>query len=152
MIRRLFDRGDRTPVTPVTAPAVSFGERAHHQLVALSVITRQAGRDLDADAYSLLRHVEDLLRPTIADAAEHPILPEREHAIETMLTDLIPNTIAAFLRIPAPNRRPGSEAATSLRAQLTMLGESAAEIDALIKHDAVSALQANAFLLESRLR
>lgn len=153
MISRLFARGardDRAPLVAAVAPE-PFGARARKQLEALSVTSRRAGRELEPAAYSSLRHIEDILRPAIEDAVEHPILPEREHAIETMLTDLIPNTIAAYLRISDEDRIPGSPAATSLDTQLRMLGASAAEIAALIKQDAVSALQANAYLLQSRL-
>lgn len=153
MIRRLFGGGAREERAPLPAAAPEpFATRAVHQLEQLSVTARRAGRDLDAEAYSRLRHIEDILRPVIADASEHPILPEREFAIETMLTDLIPNTLAAFQRIAPEDRNPASAAAASLRTQLHMLGESAAGIAALIKQDAVSALQANAFLLQSRLQ
>lgn len=150
----LFDRGGRTPAPVVPAPATvgPFAVRAEKQLRALSVLARQAGRELNAEAYSRLRRIEDVLRPAIADAADHPILPEREFAIEAMLTDLVPNTLAAYRRVAAADRAPGSVAEQSLTTQLGMLGESAAEIGALIKQDAVSALQTNAFLLESRLR
>ena len=155
MMSRLFGRGGRdTPPAPAAAaPVVAepFGARALRQLEALSVTSRRAGRDLEPAAYSYLRHIEDILRPAIEDAVQHPILPEREFAIETMLTDLIPNTLAAFQRISDEDRLPGSAAASSLATQLQMLGESAREIAALIKQDAVSALQANAFLLQSRL-
>lgn len=155
MISRLFARGARDERAPLAAAALvaaePFGTRALRQLDALSVTSRRAGRDLEPAAYSSLRHIEDILRPAIEDAAQHPILPEREFAIETMLTDLIPNTLAAFQRISDEDRAPGSDAAASIAAQLRMLGESATEIAALIKQDAVSALQANAFLLESRL-
>jgi hypothetical protein len=152
----LFDRGGRqpAPVTPAPAPAAAapFADRAQQQLAALSVIARQAGSDLNGEAYSRLRRIEDLLRPVIADAAAHPILPEREFAVEAMLTDLVPNTLAAYRRVAAADRAPGSAAEQSLTTQLGMLGESAAEIAAQVKQDAVSALQANAFLLESRLQ
>lgn len=155
MMSRLFGRGGRnTPAPAAAAPVVAepFASRAMHQMDALSVASRRAGRDLEPATYSYLRHIEDILRPAIEDAVQHPILPEREHAIETMLTDLIPNTIAAFLRISDEDRAPGSPAAASLATQLRMLGESATEIAALIKQDAVSALQANAYLLQSRLQ
>lgn len=155
MISRLFGRGGRetSAALAAAAPVVAepFYARAFRQLDELSVTSRRAGRDLEPATYSYLRHIEDILRPAIADAVEHPILPEREHAIETMLTDLAPNTIAAFLRISDEDRTPGSAAAESLASQLRMLTESAADIASLIKQDAVNGLQANAFLLQSRL-
>lgn len=154
----LFDRGGRrtapvptAPTAPALAPA-EFSARAEQQLARLADFSRAAGRDLDGQAYSLLRRIEDILRPAIADAAAHPILPEREHAIETMLTDLIPETIGAYRRIPREDRARGSASASSLTRQLGMLLDSAASIRDLIQQDAHSALAANALLLESRLR
>jgi hypothetical protein len=153
----LFDRGGRrTAPVPTTPPAAAdtapadFGARAQGQLARLADFSRAAGHDLDGEAYSRLRRIEDVLRPAIADAIQHPILPEREHAIEAMLTDLIPETLNAYRRIPREDR--GSGAATSLTRQLGMLLDSAASIRELIQQDAHSALAANALLLEARLR
>ncbi|SDH49025.1 hypothetical protein [Microbacterium sp. 77mftsu3.1] len=154
MIARLFGRGERavaSAVATLTAPE-PFPARAQRQLDALSVTNRAAGADLEPAAYSQLRRTEDLLRPVILDAVEHPILPEREFAIETMLTDLIPSTVTAYCRIPERDRQPGSAASASLLTQLGMLSTSATEIAENIKTDAVTALQANAILLQQRLR
>lgn len=148
----LFGGGDREPDT-VTAPAVvPFHVRAAQAADNLAAASRKFGRDISPAAYSNLRRIPDLIRPAIADAAEHPLLAEREYSIESLLTDLVPTTLTTFLRIPAGDRADGSDADKALTRQLDSLAVSAQDITALTKRDAVAALEANAMFLDAKLR
>lgn len=149
----LFGRRTQESAAPSshTPPHEAWAEKADNLLSDLAAFSRQAGRDVEPATYSELRRIEDLVRPAIADARQHPLLPEREYAIEALLTRLVPETVEAFRRVPTSQRGPGSGASASLRTQVRMLARSAADISEQVQRDAESALTANLLFLEARL-
>lgn len=147
----LFAGAGEDSSTPAPAPArAEFPERAQAASDALAAASRRLGSDLSPAAYSTLRRIPDLIHPVIVDAVEHPLMAEREFAVESLLGDLVPATLAAYLRIPAADRADGSAADESLVGQLETLAVAAIEIVALVKRDAVAAFEANQLFLDAK--
>lgn len=148
----LFGGGEATTTTVVAPPppAVPFTERAQTELDALAAASTRAGRDLSTAAYSLLRTIDDIIRPLIDHIWNHPVVVEREVAIESLLTDYVPNTLTVFLRLPEEDRADGSPADLSLCTQLETLALGARELADGIHQDAVNALQTNAIFLQNK--
>jgi hypothetical protein len=144
----LFAGAGDTPAPAAARPA--FPERAAAAADALAAAARPLGRDLSPAAYSTLQRIPDLIRPIIVDAAEHPLLAEREFAVESLLTDLVPATLTAFLRIPPAERADGSDADAALVDQLETLALAAVDTVAAVRRDAVAAFEANQLFLDAK--
>lgn len=140
--------GDDSPAPVPARP--DFPERAAAAAARLADRSRPLGRDLSPAAYSTLRRIPDLIRPVIDDAAEHSLLPEREFAVESLLTDLVPSTLAAFMRIPPADRPDGSDADRAITRQLETLAVAAADIRTAVHRDAAAAFEANQLFLDAK--
>lgn len=142
--------GEPDPVPESAPSAAGFPARARAAADALAAETRRLGRDLSPAAASTLRRIPDILAPVIADAADHSLLPEREYAVESLLTDLVPTTITTYLRIPAAERRDGSAPDIALIGQLETLALSAIDIVDHVRRDAHAAFEANQIFLDGK--
>lgn len=147
---RLFGGRRKTDRPAPSAGFRAWAVEAQALLDEFAADNRALGRDLPPAAYSQLRRIEDMLRPAIGEAREQPMLPERQYAVESMMQRLVPDTLAAFLRIPFPERGDNSRAAAMLLEQLSMLTEQAAQIAEDAHRESGSALVANLLFLEER--
>jgi hypothetical protein len=142
---------DVTPVIAVPpAAAKTFAEQALSSLDSLAVAVRHAGGNVSPHVFSMLRSLDDVLRPLIAHVAVHPVVVEKEFAIEALITDYTPTALTLFLKLPAGEQVDGGKADLLLQEQLTSLERNARQVSAGIYEDSVSALETHAIFIQTK--
>lgn len=143
MWKSLFRRDPPAPPSPeeTAPPAAPFGERMTGELERIRWTARRAGGTLPVAALPALGQIEDVLGPLVEHLVDNPPTVEEEIAVEAMLTDYLPTTLNAYVRlnrqVAATARTGGRTPGDDLLDQLATLEAAAQELsDAVYAHDA----------------
>lgn len=148
----LFGR-DEGQSPPQQAPAVApqnFAERVRHEAFALEGLVKRSSGKLSPEVYSLLRSIDDLIKPVIDDSAITPLMAEDEYAVEAYLTDYIPTPLNIYLELPAAQRAFGGKADLLLQDQYVTLLHGARSLRREVETDNTNALEAHAIFLQNK--
>lgn len=146
----IFARAD-SPRAPNIAPVVqSFDERILPALNSLAEASRRSGAAVSPQVFSMLRSLDDVLRPLLAHVALHPVVVEREVAIESMITDYVPTSLRLYLELPESDRVDGGKADRLLQEQYTALEKSARQLSANIYDDSLAALETQSIFIQTK--
>ncbi|MEZ0163961.1 hypothetical protein AB2L27_04175 [Kineococcus sp. LSe6-4] len=143
-----------TPAAPVLPDPVSTAERA---LAGAVVRAETSGGRMDADAVELVREVDRLLRPLLAQLRTREADPQVRHDLETLAGEHLPRTVDDYLVLPddyAHEHRTaaGTTPADELRSQLLLLVEGCRQLrDAVLARD-VDRQQQQSRFLEAKFR
>lgn len=149
-LESIFARND-SPRVPEAAPAAqSFDARILSALDSLAEASRRSGAAVSPQVFSMLRSIDDVLRPLSAHVALHPVVVEREVAIESLVTDYVPTALRLFLELPRSEQADGGKADRLLQEQFTALERSARQLSANIYEDSVSALETHTIFIQTK--
>jgi hypothetical protein len=142
-----------TPSTPApSAPVITFSDRVTASLDSLAQASRRSGAAVSPAAFSQLRSIDDVIRPLLAHIALHPVMLEREIALEALVTDYVPTTLTLFMQLPESQQADGGKADLLLQAQFTALERSARQQSTTIFEDSVSALETHAIFIQNKFQ
>ena len=140
--------------TPQLPDPVSTAER---RLAAAVVRAETTGGRLDAESVDLVREVDRLLRPLLANLRTRDADPQVRHDLETLAGEHLPRAIDDYLVLPddyAHEHRTaaGTTPADELRAQLHLLVEGCRQLrDSVLSRD-VDRQQQQSRFLEAKFR
>ncbi|GAB3454011.1 hypothetical protein AB1207_01290 [Kineococcus endophyticus] len=143
-----------TPATPALPDPVSTAERA---LAGAVVRAETSGGRMDAGSVELVREVDRLLRPLLAQLRTREADPQVRHDLETLAGEHLPRTVDDYLVLPddyAHEHRTsaGTTPADELRSQLLLLVEGCRQLrDAVLSRD-VDRQQQQSRFLEAKFR
>ncbi|WP_380174964.1 hypothetical protein ACFEMC_07240 [Kineococcus sp. DHX-1] len=143
-----------TPAPPVLPDPVSTAERA---LAGAVVRAETSGGRMDAGSVELVREVDRLLRPLLAQLRTREADPQVRHDLETLAGEHLPRTVDDYLVLPddyAHEHRTsaGTTPADELRSQLLLLVEGCKQLrDAVLSRD-VDRQQQQSRFLEAKFR
>jgi hypothetical protein len=143
-----------TAATPVLSDSLSAAERA---LAGAVVRAETSGGRMDADAVELVREVDRLLRPLLAQLRTRDADPQVRHDLETLAGEHLPRTVDDYLVLPddyAHEHRTstGTTPADELRSQLLLLVEGCKQLrEAVLSRD-VDRQQQQSRFLEAKFR
>ncbi|PRY17398.1 hypothetical protein [Kineococcus rhizosphaerae] len=143
------------PPAPQALPdPVSQAERA---LAGAVVRSETSGGRIDAESVELVREVDHLLRPMLAQLRTREADPQVRHDLETLAGEHLPRTVDDYLVLPddyAHEHRTsaGTTPADELRSQLQLLVEGCRQLrEAVLARD-VDRQQQQSRFLESKFR
>ncbi|GAA0304839.1 hypothetical protein [Kineococcus aurantiacus] len=142
------------PVAPAPPDPVSVAERA---LARAVVRAETSGGRIDAECVELVREVDRLLRPLLAQLRTRESDPQVRHDLETLATEHLPRTVDDYLVLPADyaheHRTPsGTTPADELRSQLLLLVEGCRQLRESVLARDVDRQQQQSRFLESKFR
>ncbi|MEZ0490832.1 hypothetical protein AB2L28_01090 [Kineococcus sp. TBRC 1896] len=143
-----------TPAVPALPDPVSAAERA---LAGAVVRAETAGGRMDAESVGLVREVDRLLRPLLAQLRTREADPQVRHDLETLAGEHLPRTVDDYLVLPddyAHEHRTsaGTTPADELRSQLLLLLAGCEQLrDAVLARD-VDRQQQQSRFLEAKFR
>ncbi|MFD0483860.1 hypothetical protein ACFQ46_14755 [Kineococcus sp. GCM10028916] len=142
------------PTAPQLPDPISTAER----LLAASVVRAEtSGGRMDAESVDLVREVDRLLRPLLANLRTRDADPQVRHDLETLAGEHLPRAIDDYLVLPddyAHEHRTaaGTTPADELRAQLHLLVEGCRQLrDSVLSRD-VDRQQQQSRFLEAKFR
>jgi hypothetical protein len=147
-----FGRGERNTAPIPTAPAPSFLERTREQLGQLGRLTAQASSVISPEAYSLVRQVDDVLRPLMTYIERQPLIVDHEVLIQNILTEYIPTPIQTYMRLDAADRGDNSQADLLLRQQFATIRDNMLELAESIRSAGLKELSVQAGFISERFR
>lgn len=129
--------------SPPAGPTTSTAERA---LASTVVRAETSGGRLDAEQLALVREIDTLLRPLLAQVRTRGGDAAVRHDLEALAKEHLPETLDAYLVLPVDyahdHRTPsGTTPADELRSQLTLLVEGCRQLRDAV-HDADLSRQA----------
>jgi hypothetical protein len=142
------------PPPPAVPDSLSVAER---QLAAAVVRVETSAGRMDAEAVELVREVDRILRPLLAQVRTREADPQVRHDLETLAGEHLPRTIDDYLVLPddyAHEHRgaTGTTPADELRSQLHLLVEGCRQLrDSVLARD-VDRQQQQSRFLESKFR
>lgn len=153
--RRALARTPQAPPAPPELPdPITTAERA---LAAAVVRAETSAGRMDAGSVDLVREVDRLLRPLLAQVRTRQADPQVRHDLETLAAEHLPRTVEDYLVLPDDyaheHRGPsGTTPADELRAQLQLLVEGCKQLrDAVLAAD-VDRQQQQSRFLEAKFR
>jgi hypothetical protein len=158
--RRLERHRARRPAVaaPAAAPALPDAvTTAERKLAAAVVAAETSGGRMDPDAVELVREVDRLLRPLLAQVRTRGADPQVRHDLETLAGEHLPRTVEDYLVLPddyAHEHRTsaGTTPADELRGQLQLLVEGCRQLrDSVLSRD-VDRQQQQSRFLEAKFR
>ncbi|WP_328295563.1 hypothetical protein OG218_23165 [Kineococcus sp. NBC_00420] len=151
-------RRRHSPVEPATPQQLLDPVSAVERKLAAAVVTAEtAGGRMDADSVDLVREVDRLLRPLLANLRTRDADPQVRHDLETLAGEHLPRAIDDYLVLPddyAHEHRTaaGTTPADELRAQLHLLVEGCRQLrDSVLSRD-VDRQQQQSRFLEAKFR
>jgi hypothetical protein len=138
----------RTPSDDALQPP--FAERMLSDLEELAAVARQSSGAVSAHVFSILRGIDDILRPLLSQIALHPVSVEREIAIESLITDYVPTSLRLFFALPPSERAEDGVAHGLLNEQVAALERSAENLSRSINADSLSALRTQSLFIQSK--
>ena len=142
------------PAAPELPDPVTTAER---RLAAVLVTAETSGGRMDPEAVELVREVDRLLRPLLAQVRTRDADPQVRHDLETLAGEHLPRTVEDYLVLPDDYARThrtaaGTTPADELRAQLQLLVEGCRQVrDSLLSRD-VDRQQQQSRFLEAKFR
>ncbi|WP_432564373.1 hypothetical protein [Kineococcus sp. SYSU DK003] len=139
---------------PATPDPVTVAER---RLAAAVVTAETAGGRLEAESLELVREVDRLLRPLLAQLRTREADPQVRHDLETLAGEHLPRTLEDYLVLPDDYARQhrtsaGTTPADELRSQLQLLVEGCRQLrDSVLARD-VDRQQQQSRFLEAKFR
>jgi hypothetical protein len=139
---------------PQLLDPVSAAER---KLAAAVVTAETSGGRMDPDAVELVREVDRLLRPLLAQLRTRDADPQVRHDLETLAGEHLPRAVEDYLVLPDDyahqHRTPaGTTPADELRSQLQLLVEGCRQLrDSVLSRD-VDRQQQQSRFLEAKFR
>lgn len=147
-----FGRGERNTAPIPTVPAPSFLDRTREQMSQLARLTAQASGVLSPEAYSLVRQVDDILRPLLTYIERQPLIVDHEVLIQNVLTEYIPTPIQTYLRLDVADRGDNSQADLLLRQQFATIRDNMLELAESIRSAGLKELSVQAGFISERFR
>jgi len=154
---RLRAERRQAALPPPPAPIPDSLSVAERHLAAAVVRAETAGGRMDVDAVELVREVDRVLRPLLAQARTRDADPQVRHDLETLAGEHVPRTIDDYLVLPddyAHEHRgsTGTTPADELRAQLNLLLEGGRQLRESVLARDVDRQQQQSRFLESKFR
>ncbi|WP_432513367.1 hypothetical protein [Kineococcus sp. SYSU DK001] len=156
--RRRAGRREPAPVEAASPPALPDPLAAAERALAAAVVRAEtSGGRMDAEAVGLVREVDRLLRPLLAQLRTREADPQVRHDLETLAGEHLPRTVDDYLVLPddyAHEHRTaaGTTPADELRSQLQLLVEGCRQLrEAVLARD-VDRQQQQSRFLEAKFR
>ncbi|MCG2620709.1 hypothetical protein LVY72_02150 [Arthrobacter sp. I2-34] len=155
MVARFFGSLFGTPrpedgAGPEPAPEPDDDARTAAALDRLRSAVRAAGRDLPGIISSQLRQIDDVLQPLAEYAQAQGASTEQRVLLEAMVVDYIPTPLNAYLALREEDRDEGTRATAMFAEQLTILFDTAQDLNHQVRSGAITELSTYARFLDDK--
>jgi len=130
--------------------AKPFHQRAREELDKLEFFVKEHANVISPAVYSVLRDIDDELRPLLTYMEDKPPLVETEVYVQSLLTDYIPTPLSLYLNLPLSEQKDGGKSDLILLGQYVTLEKSVRELSANIYRDSVAQLETHAIFIQNK--
>lgn len=137
-------------VAAVVLPEPLFHEKAIKQLDLLGSLVKESSNVISTEVYSILRSMDDMLRPLIKYLETHDVPAEQEYLISSLIADYIPTPLHTFQTLPDRDKQDGGQGDLLLLQQYAIIDNNIRELSDQIYGGALRELSTQAIFIENK--